>query len=599
MALRFNILMRALIASGMSTPPVPPSVVTYGATADAGEVDDATAITGTRYWWNFGTGNDANDPPTSSGSPAQTLAKLADWTSTLGTKTAPAGSGFMIARGQTAVGFFLPNNYSGGFYGDYLFGATGVGARPVIQFANSAALASPNNSLAYVNRPSTRVRNLSFDMQKTFSAVASAVTGTFVDGDVVSNGSGATGIFKHNLSGTYTIQLTSFPTMFANGNVITAAGGKQATINSLKYCTGLSLSDINQSLVNIDVRNALGNGILLTNGGGVYAENALIDNCLIEDCCLVQSNGAGLDGGGNILVSKIVDGVKIKNTTFKNNGNGGTSHNAYINDLSNFEFTGNWSYMTVNRGNHALVIHGACSTGLIANNLFETCNNGIGINDGYSNAEYYDQLTIRNNINRLHGSVSGQAQGQAMELACLTNSNVYNNLHYSCNLGYNVSAKRSSGGADALSSGNVFSHETIYNVAGGLNISGTMGATANIFQNLILMSTAATGNLLTVDALAYPKTTVRNLLLWMPNNSGNCILWNGTSYTLDAWLAGPNTSLGLGCIKADPLFVNAATGDFRLQAGSPCKLAGYNSGISTDFAGNARHATTPSIGAYE
>lgn len=597
MVLRFNILMRALIASGMSTPPVPPSVVTYGATADAGEVDDATAITGTRYWWNFGTGNDANDPPTSSASPAQTLARLADWTSPLGTKTAPAGSGFMIARGQSAVGFFIPNNFSDSFYGDYLFGATGSGARPIIRFANSPALSNINNSLLFGNRPNTRVRNLSFDMQKTFGAVASAITGTFTEGDVVSNGSGATGIFKYHSAGGFTIELTSFPTMFANGDVITAAGGKEATINSLSYSTGISLLNTGQSLVNVEVRNALGNGVLLSNGGGVYAENALIENVTIEDCCLVQSNGAGLDGGGNGAASKIVDGVRIKNNTFKNNGNGGTSHNAYINDLSNFEFTGNWSYMTVKRGNHALVIHGACSVGLIAYNLFETCDNGIGINDGYYLAEYYDQLTIRNNINRLHGTISGQTQGQAMELACLTNSNVYNNLHYSCNLGYNVSAKRASGGADISSSGNTFSHETIYNVAGGLRVSGTMGATNNVFQNLILMSTAASGNILTVDAAAYPKTTLRNFIIWMPNNSGNAILWNGTAYTVAAWMTAVGNALG--CINANPLFVDAANGDFRLQAGSPAKLAGYNSGITTDFADNARHATTPSIGAYE
>ena len=581
---------------------IPPALV-YGATADAGEIDDATTITGTRYWWNFGSGSDANDPPTSPAAPAQTLAKLGDWTSTLGTKTAPAGSGFMIARGQFAVGFLIPNNFSGSYYGDYLFGATGTGSRPLIQFANSAALNNSNNMMMLGNRPNTRVRNLSFDMQKTFAATASAVTGTFVDGDVVSNGSGATGVFKYNLSDVYTIQLTSYPTMFANGNVITAAGGKQATINSLSYCTGVTLLNTGQSVVNTEIRNALGIGLLMSNSGGSYAENALIDNCLIEDCCLVQANGAGLDGGGNIAVSKFVDGVKIKNTTFKNNGNGGTSHNAYINDLSNFEFTGNWSYMTVKRGNHALVIHGACSVGLIANNLLETCNNGIGINDGYGGggAEYYDQLTIRNNINRLHGTISGQGQGQAMELSCLTNSNVYNNLHYSCNLGYNVFAKRASGGADLSSSGNTFSHETIYNVAGGLNVSGTMGATNNVFQNLILASTAASGNILTVDANAYPKTTLRNLCIWMPNNTGNAILWNGTAYTIDDWfgVGGPNQVLGLGCINADPLFTNAAAGDFTLQAGSPCKLAGYNSGITTDFAGNARHATTPSIGAYE
>lgn len=56
---------------------------------------------------------------------------------------------------------------------------------------------------------------------------------------------------------------------------------------------------------------------------------------------------------------------------------------------------------------------------------------------------------------------------------------------------------------------------------------------------------------------------------------------------------------GHGNIIGDPLFVNAAGDDFRLQAGSLCKLAGYNSGIGNDFADNARNATTPSIGAYE
>lgn len=564
-----------------------PSSTIYGAAADAGEIDDATSITGTRYWWNFGTGSDANDPPTSSAAPAQTLARLGDWTSTLGTRTAPSGSGFMFARGQSAVGFLVPNNFSGSFYGDYLFGATGTGARPVIQFANSLALFNSNSSLGFFNRPGTRVRNLSLDMQKGLAANATAIVGSFTDGDVVTGGtSGATAIFHYNNSGQFQFSLTSYPTMFTSGETITdvATGLKSATIATFTYLTGLTMAGVDQEIRNSDMTGALGNGILLS----TTPTNFVIDNVTVSDCCLVQANGAGIDGG-------LAAGGQIINTTVKDCGNGGTSHNIYVNDLTNSTISGNWSYMTTNRGNHAFVVHGTCSNVLIEDNLFEKCNNGIGINDGYSSAEVFDLFTIRKNINRLHGSLPGQTQGQAMELACLTNSSIYNNLHYSTTSSYNLRAKRTSGGADTLSANVTISHETIYNVVGGFKLQDAMSGI--VVQNCIIMSTAASGFLLDIAALSIAGLTLRNCVLYMPNNSGTAISWNGSNYTLAAWMTAVGNALG--CINADPLFTNAAGNDFTLQAGSPCKLAGYNSGITTDFADNARHATTPSIGAYE
>jgi len=80
-------------------------------------------------------------------------------------------------------------------------------------------------------------------------------------------------------------------------------------------------------------------------------------------------------------------------------------------------------------------------------------------------------------------------------------------------------------------------------------------------------------------------------------NSANNILWNSTtnisllnSSTLVAVYSdfGNTNWPGIGNISADPLFVNAAAGDYRLQPGSPCigtGLGGTNMGVTLPVGG--------------
>jgi hypothetical protein len=54
-----------------------------------------------------------------------------------------------------------------------------------------------------------------------------------------------------------------------------------------------------------------------------------------------------------------------------------------------------------------------------------------------------------------------------------------------------------------------------------------------------------------------------------------------------------------GSTTGDPLFVGSGGDPYALQAGSALKSAGLPLGLPLDVIKNARHATTPSIGAYE
>lgn len=95
-------------------------------------------------------------------------------------------------------------------------------------------------------------------------------------------------------------------------------------------------------------------------------------------------------------------------------------------------------------------------------------------------------------------------------------------------------------------------------------------------------------------------TSDHNILL-ATGTDGVTGVFNGAAVnTLTDWQTA--TGQDATSIAADPLFVaaTAATPDLHVQSGSPALGAGTPiASVSTDFAGTARSATTPTIGAYE
>lgn len=76
-------------------------------------------------------------------------------------------------------------------------------------------------------------------------------------------------------------------------------------------------------------------------------------------------------------------------------------------------------------------------------------------------------------------------------------------------------------------------------------------------------------------------------------------------YGVTNWYSGGNLSTwraasgqDVNSFVADPKFVNAGAGDYRLQTSSPCIKAGVDVGLTTDYQGNGVRAV-PSIGAIE
>ncbi len=196
-------------------------------------------------------------------------------------------------------------------------------------------------------------------------------------------------------------------------------------------------------------------------------------------------------------------------------------------------------------------IHGMYIAG--ADNLVEGCtihdSKGYGLHV-YSERGKADRNIIRNNVISNEGF---GAQSAAILISSGDGNIVYGNILYS-NYG---SVKIAYNG---VSNSKVYNNTIYGNPSYGVQV---VDATGSIIQNNILYQNGIDINII-----------------------------SGSSTTQDHNLLG-----------VDPKFVNAAAGDFRIEATSPARDAGFNlisEGITRDFAGVARpQGCCFAIGAYE
>ncbi len=148
----------------------------------------------------------------------------------------------------------------------------------------------------------------------------------------------------------------------------------------------------------------------------------------------------------------------------------------------------------------------------------------------------------------------------------------------------------------------IVENNTVYALTAGIRIFNAtrVGRRANFLKNNIVETTASEGVCIVAPIDSFHYSDFNNLY---PRGGGKIAAWEGggTYDTLAAWRAASGQDKN--SISADSQFVSSQTGNFRVNAASPCVDAGINSFWmfgAVDADGNPRIVgRSADIGAYE
>jgi hypothetical protein len=340
------------------------------------------------------------------------------------------------------------------------------------------------------------------------------------------------------------------------------------------------------------------NDDVVTGGGSSLSFSNNTENAYHVIITADLTVAAVIDGftikGGN---ANIYSTITYQSKAFYKSDGGGMLNNSSSPNITNSTFTNNSA--TENGGGG---MYNSSSSPTITNSTF--ANNYAEYGGGMSNV-LSSSPTITNSTFANNSADNGGGMYNSSSSPTITNSTFANN-----------SADYHGGGMYNISSSPTITNSTFANN----NAASRGGGMSNNSSSPNITNSTFTNNNANVDGggmFNYNSSspTITNTIIWdngsseVDNNSSSTPIFKNSIIKSSGGSGSWNTAYGTdngSNLDTDPLFVDAANGDYRVQGCSPAIDAGdnpawTNTGLSTDIAGNTRpfNSGIVDMGAYE
>jgi probable HAF family extracellular repeat protein/parallel beta-helix repeat protein len=279
-------------------------------------------------------------------------------------------------------------------------------------------------------------------------------------------------------------------------------------------------------------------------------------------------------------------------------GLGGSAVTLNNGTIEGFTITGG----TATYGGGISMRSGTVQNNIITGNNASYDGGGLYVGSRYSNALIQNNTFSNNQSARYGGAI---AHGSYTTVTMLNNTftgntavrggavflGAYSTLTFNSNVVKGNTASYMGGGVyiSGYSTGKVVNSLITENTAG---FGGGVGFAA--YTGGQLVNSTVVNNSSGIGVAAYSSPTITNSIVW-----GNTDFQISRQPTVTYSIVEGGFS-GDGNLDSDPLFANAANGDYHLMSGSPAIDSGANtsaSGVTSDFDGNARPADGDGLGA--